>query len=794
MRALCQITLCLCLWCCLGNRLCVSMVTADVLSHHATYQSLLDHRARDILKQARAGDLAGAFSRLHEDRDVVLRNLGFSHSESSSKFLAALSTQKSFLLGDPCELSTVNLMVLAYVPPPIAAMSAENHAPYSFSIHRPDGTFMETFVVDAVKQQQILEAGSSGNVGIRGIRLLDAMFAIDVTLTSRVSLSSARTGPIRMLYIRVDFSDMAGEPVSDATVRFVNDNQTSPFYKASSYGQVPSISVTVTPTFRMPNSKSYFASLSSGTELLLSQARDLAKNNGYDASSYDYYAVAFKPIWSWGGLGYVGAPGQWLQYYEFRVYAHETGHNFGSWHANAWKVNLAQSPLPYGAGESDEYMDYSDVMGANYKDRTDAYFNLVERAAIGWTGDLTSTTHVIDSAVSTRGVYSFLPFDQATVKTSKQGVRISRAAAPVSASGTGNYYVLSYRSVFGGADYPWVPSALYLQFSYSTYTDGKESMLVNMDPSRTDYSKAFLVGGQTFVDVPNKIYITPIVLERWGALVAVITKPTNVTSVEQHLVVRFEALFSPIAVGSFSVAKVFANNTAGTAFALSWAGTGSFYSRNFAVSFVKQSTAGNFTVSATISNLCASQKTANATVRYVATTGLPVLSLYVASTTNEYLVSADRIESFAHSDLMNSRLAFRVVSSAPLQDLQLWSTRGFVSALNSSNSSVAVPANSSLLPGGASSFVAIGKSASGTWVSSKLYTSILTSFNGQEQTMDASKVSCSFTAVDPGPNPNPDPNPDPNPNPTTTENGLGISTISHVLYWVSGSLALLCLQ
>jgi len=123
-------------------------------------------------------------------------------------------------------------------------------------------------------------------------------------------------GAKTVLFMRVDFSDMPGEPVdvpgntltvARAQSIIADDNN---FYKANSYNKT-SITGTVTKVLRMPKTAAFYGGQDSG--VLLTDARAAALAAGYP-NTHNLDIVAFKKItaFAWAGLGYVGGKGTWL--------------------------------------------------------------------------------------------------------------------------------------------------------------------------------------------------------------------------------------------------------------------------------------------------------------------------------------------------------------------------------------------------------------------------------------------------------------------------------------------------
>ena len=178
--------------------------------------------------------------------------------------------------------------------------------------------------------------------------------------------SAYTEGLKRLLVIRVDFSDLAGAPLSDATgTNMVNG--IAAFYLEQSFGKTTfrplGGGISMSATLRMPKTAAVYGA--SDPSVLRTDARNAARAAGLNPTAFDFdlICVGAVPGYNWAGLGYVGAPGAWIRA-SFDatggVPSHELGHNFGLNHANAWDTG-GQSII--GAGSNVEYGDSFDTMG-----------------------------------------------------------------------------------------------------------------------------------------------------------------------------------------------------------------------------------------------------------------------------------------------------------------------------------------------------------------------------------------------------------------------------------------------
>ncbi|HYV30518.1 MAG TPA: hypothetical protein VEO53_05340, partial [Candidatus Binatia bacterium] len=245
-------------------------------------------------------------------------------------------------------------------------------------------------------------------------RLIQAEAAGDTSSGSATVQASSRTEGIKkLLFIRVDFSDLPGAPFADnAGISLISG--LNAFYTESSFGRTGFSPYgggsEITGTLRMPQPASYYGPNNYYTQLR-TDARSAAVTAGYVLSNYDFDLICFGPVpgWGWAGLGYVGAAGVWLRnYFSPGVAGHELGHNYGLNHANFWDTGGLSV---IGAGTSVEYGDIYDTMGAA---NAGAYhFNARNKSYLNWLTPGETLT------VSTSGVYRLYPHDD----TNSTGLR-----------------------------------------------------------------------------------------------------------------------------------------------------------------------------------------------------------------------------------------------------------------------------------------------------------------------------------------------------------------------------------
>ncbi len=298
-------------------------------------------------------------------------------------------------------------------------------------------------------------------------------------------------GPKTALYMRVNFLDDLTEPISE-TAAYATMSSVNSFYVENSYNTTALIP-TVTPVLTLPQTKNYYGTEGAGA--LMSDARQAAKDAGYDTANFDRDIVAFPGIaaFDWGGLGSVGGKGVWLQSKGVGVTCHELGHNEGLWHANSWGT---PDDSIVGAGEHDEYGNVYDTMGQASAGAN--HFNAMHKSLLDWL----PKKYRYD--VTTNGVYRIYPFDVPTrVNGHMYAVKIKRDWQ--------RDYWLETRQRFPSND--WVSHGVLVNWDPWLNSSGGTHLL-DMTPgtptSQEGKEDAALVIGRTFSDAAAGVHITPI--------------------------------------------------------------------------------------------------------------------------------------------------------------------------------------------------------------------------------------------------------------------------------------------
>src|SRR5262249_20162837 len=142
------------------------------------------------------------------------------------------------------------------------------------------------------------------------------------------------------------------------------DSTIDSYYVAASYNQT-SLSGTVTPTLRVPRATTwYHANDPNGFQMTL-DAEAAAMAAGFNLGLYDREIVALDAPSTiavyCGGLTTVGAKSAIINSCLYdTIVAHELGHSYGLYHANAW---ASSNDSIFGPGSNNEYGNPFDVMG-----------------------------------------------------------------------------------------------------------------------------------------------------------------------------------------------------------------------------------------------------------------------------------------------------------------------------------------------------------------------------------------------------------------------------------------------
>ncbi|GDY12694.1 hypothetical protein LBMAG53_15720 [Planctomycetota bacterium] len=309
-----------------------------------------------------------------------------------------------------------------------------------------------------------------------------------------VARSAYSTGPKTVLFVRVDFSDRPGDPLSAEDAKALIETKAGGFLKENSYNTT-SLTATVTATLRLPKAKATYASMNGGDVTLMDDAVAAAKAAGSDPASFSFFVIGFVKTFSgWSGQAYVHWPGAWLNgNFSQGVCAHELGHNYGLWHANAWVASLDSV---IGPGTNLEYGNGFDVMGAAGGD--DQQFNAEHKHELGWLPEARV------ARVTTSGVYQLAAFDVPVLDATRP------AALAIAKTGDADHrtYWVECRQRF--ASNLSIQSGVLLLFAPWDRSNGGSQLLDTTPWSSRGRDDSAIVCGRTFSDRQAGIHITPL--------------------------------------------------------------------------------------------------------------------------------------------------------------------------------------------------------------------------------------------------------------------------------------------
>lgn len=307
--------------------------------------------------------------------------------------------------------------------------------------------------------------------------------------------SAATEGTKKMLIIRVDFPDFAGQVVSDATLTTLISNM-STHWQEMSYGKTTwtllGAGSDITPTLRLPNGHASYTSF--GTMLTAARAAALAAGYDYTKYTHEVVVTGSKPSVSFGGIAYVGARGAWLanSQWNLGVCSHEVGHNFGMLHSGFWDTD---DGTVIGSGSAVEYGNPFDHMGGA-SSSMDAHFGARQKNFLDWIADADVVKITADGSTTTR----IRAFDRSLAAGDKV-IAVDRA-------GTTDDYWIEYRQDYADTN-QWMRDGVILNWGDLTINNDKPTLLDNT-PATSSKDDCPVLIGRTFSDTAAGIHITPV--------------------------------------------------------------------------------------------------------------------------------------------------------------------------------------------------------------------------------------------------------------------------------------------
>ena len=311
---------------------------------------------------------------------------------------------------------------------------------------------------------------------------------------------------IDVLFIRVDFSDFPGAPVTKAaletTLASVNTHLGN-----YSYGQAGITYTVSTNLYRMPRTGASYAQ-AGDNDGIQTDAQALAAAN-FTLANYDVIAVYFPKLSGvagslikYGGLATIGGGNHWINgVNDVGVIAHEFGHNFGLYHANYYHPEQALGGT-YELPGVLEYGDIFDLMGGGKV--PEGHFSHLAKNQMQWMSDSKVAEATAD------GEFTIYRFDHASADDNPT------LAVKVPMSGDVNYWI-GYRQLYPSTTYNLLNGAYVVGENMG---EGREPCLIDMTPGsktnkNSDRNDAALPVGSSYYNADAGVTIRA--LERGGA-------------------------------------------------------------------------------------------------------------------------------------------------------------------------------------------------------------------------------------------------------------------------------------
>ena len=307
-----------------------------------------------------------------------------------------------------------------------------------------------------------------------------------------VAESPYTEGRKRLIMIRVAFSNLPTPDISSNQLVTVHAGVDT-YWRINSYGKTSAAELQRGSEIVQVTLANTYQTYDDNAGLLRTDVRAAATAQGIDFSRYDFdiiYTGGGRPAFSFGGLGYVGAPGSWVVGASRGITAHELGHNLNFPHANFWDTG-GQSAI--GPGGNQEYGDPFDVMGSGGIDDGTGPGHYVSKFKwrIGWIEDEDFPR------VTQSGTYRIYTHDNPDA-TGLRGIRFPK-------DGSLDYY-LEFRQRYTGN--PWLMNGIGLRWGSP---GGTSSQLIDTTPGTGDgKNDSAIVIGRTFTDPQANVHITPV--------------------------------------------------------------------------------------------------------------------------------------------------------------------------------------------------------------------------------------------------------------------------------------------
>ncbi|MDC7696300.1 NEW3 domain-containing protein [Vogesella indigofera] len=349
--------------------------------------------------------------------------------------------------------------------------------------------------------QRVAHYQSGSKVRVRGSKSGN-LLALDTSTESSIQiLAAAYNNPLgeqKTAVILLNFQDDQSQPVTPAQVQSLVFGTVNNFFKENSHQQTW-LNGTVFGWYTAPASKTC------DMTAVETYAKQAASAAGADLSGYTRFVYMFprNTACSWAGLA-ANTSSAWINgYFEWKVVAHELGHNLGLNHAHALDCDTGSLT---GNCTVFEYGDTADIMGSR-----PGHINAFEKESLGW---LNSSVTPPIITVQESGSYRLDPYE--TSSNNPKALKIIKSIDPT--TGIKKWYYLEYRqpigfdSVLNGVGN--LVSGIQVRIADEVTAINMGSYLLDMTPnshpplSVPDMEDSALAVGQSFTDTATGLTFT----------------------------------------------------------------------------------------------------------------------------------------------------------------------------------------------------------------------------------------------------------------------------------------------
>ena len=321
------------------------------------------------------------------------------------------------------------------------------------------------------------------------------------------------TGTTSVLVILAKWSGAAATSVTQSSatsVFFTGTKNDNAYFREASYGAL-GISGRVTPwvTIQAPGGADCYSYMND----IMTRARLKAQALGstYDYTRYHRTVVFFPKCAGTYAAGWANQPGNkvWINgVMNIGVTVHEMGHNYGLWHANAWRCTSGGVPVTTGGScHSEEYGDPFDAMAAG---NDGGHFNGVEKDRLGW---LTNRKRAVNGTSTTPSSFTLAPLEKNTT---------TPVVAVISSKSTTRKYYVEYRQPLGYDSFIEPAQANGVQLRFRDTSIAQNSQYLDVLPGDDQFfGSAVLRAGKRWTS-SDGVRITVGTVSATGATVTVV--------------------------------------------------------------------------------------------------------------------------------------------------------------------------------------------------------------------------------------------------------------------------------